>query len=359
MKILVLSSYIGPMNTVRPEAEMFISMAKKGHDVTIMTQEHAGYAEVCKQNGVKIIDNYPTKKICLKTIKLVKQELISGNYDICYAFDSKTIPNAAFGCIGTKAKMVTYRGTTGGLYRHDPTAYLTHLHPRVNAIICNADAVAKDVQSRVWSSKVAVKRIYKGHKSAWYQTTATQRADFNLTDEHIIGLCACNVRPSKGISVLLKSLEKVTNPNFHLFLAGNGFEQHAEEIKRSHMSERIHLLGSRSDVPSLLKMVDIQLQPSISGEGFSRAVIEAMAVGTPSIVTTTGGGPEQVEDGVSGYVVNTGNSNELADAINKLIDNPDLILAMGQNAQQRVDSLFSNDTTVKEHLQFFNTITKK
>ncbi|OBT10100.1 glycosyl transferase family 1 [Vibrio sp. UCD-FRSSP16_10] len=359
MKILVCSSYIGPINTVRPEAETFIAMANLGHTVTIMTQANAEYAQICSKNGIKIIDNYPSKKICKKTISLLHAELKDGDYDICYAFDSKTIPNAAFASIGTKVKMVTYRGTTGGLYRHDPTAYLTHLHPRVNAIICNSDAVRKDIQSRVWGSKVAVKKIYKGHKSSWYQTIATPRSEFKINEDDLVGICACNVRPSKGISVLLRSLEQVTQENFHLLLAGNGFEKHATEIKNSWMASRIHLLGQRNDIPNLMKMADFQIQPSVSGEGFSRAIIEAMAVGTPSIVTTTGGGPEQVENDISGYVVEAGNSEELGIAINKLLIKPNLIATMGHEATKRVDTLFSNNTTVSEHLEFFKKISEQ
>ncbi|ANO31848.1 glycosyl transferase family 1 [Vibrio breoganii] len=350
MKILVLSSYIGPRNTVRPEAELFIAISKLGHEVTIMTQAEASYAKTCEQAGIKIIDNYPSKKICLRTIKLVHNELISGDYDICYAFDSKTIPNAAFGSIGTRAKVVSYRGTTGGLYRHDPSAYLTHLHPKISAIVCNSNAVQEDVQRRVWSKDVRVERIYKGHKVEWYQTEAALRSEFNLEESDIVAICACNVRPSKGISVLLKALNTIQHDNFHMLLVGNGYEVHKDEIESSPMKEHIHLLGHRTDVPKLMKMADFQVQPSVSGEGLPRAVIEAMAGGTPSIVTTTGGGPELVENRISGYVVEAGNSEELRNAIGSMIKN---FKAMGGSAKVRIDEHFNLKDSATQHIELF------
>ena len=113
---------------------MFIEFVKQGHNVTVMTQGDAEYVERFIKQGVKVIDCYPSKKICIKTIKKVHNTLKENTIDICYAFNSKTIPNAAFACIGTKEKLVAYRGTTGGLYRHDPSAYLTQQPQRVGGI---------------------------------------------------------------------------------------------------------------------------------------------------------------------------------------------------------------------------------
>ncbi|PSV19812.1 glycosyltransferase [Photobacterium kishitanii] len=104
MKILVASSYHHAWNSVRPEAEMLIQMVKQGHQVTIATQGDADYVARFRDHGVKVIDCYPTKKICPKTIRTLHHELKTGGYDICYGFNSKTIPNAAFACIGTQVQ---------------------------------------------------------------------------------------------------------------------------------------------------------------------------------------------------------------------------------------------------------------
>lgn len=356
MNILICSSYKHAWNSVRPEAEMFIEFVKQGHNVTVMTQGDSEYVERFINNGVNVIDCYPSKKICIKTIKKINNTLKANNIDICYAFNSKTIPNAAFACIGTKAKLVAYRGTTGGLYRHDPSAYLTQLHPRVDGIVCVSDAVRKDVARRVWKNKQNVVTIYKGHQLDWYQVEPTPRSEFGLSDKDIIAVCATHVRPSKGISILLQATHFIDNPNFHLILAGSGYEPHFDEIKASPIADRIHYIGHRTDVPSLMTMADFQVQPSISGEGLPRTIIEAMANGTTSVVTTTGGSPELVIDGETGYIVETGNAKAFAGAMNKLIADKEKIQLMSKAAQQRLHDEFNAKNTVKKHLAFFTRL---
>ncbi|MGF1724515.1 glycosyltransferase family 4 protein [Photobacterium nomapromontoriensis] len=356
MKILIASSYHHAWNSVRPEAEMFIEMVRQGHQVTVATQGDAEYVARFREHGVKVIDCYPKKKICWQTIKTLHQELKAGDYDICYAFNSKTIPNAAFACIGTRAKMITYRGTTGGLYRHDPSAYLTHLHPRVNGIVCVSDAVRKDVSQRVWRNQQNIVTIYKGHQLDWYSVAPTERSEFNLTNDNVIAVCAAHVRPSKGISVLVEATHHIDNPNFHLLLVGSGFEPHVEEIKQSPMADRIHLIGHRKDVPSIMAMADFQVQPSVSGEGLPRTIIEAMANATTSVVTTTGGSPELVDDGETGFIVPTKDAKSLARAMNKLINDKALIAQFSQAAQQKLATEFNAAQTVKKHITFFEQL---
>lgn len=359
MKILVCASYLHAWNSIRPEAEIFIEMARLGHEITIMTQGESEYVERLRDNSVKVIDCYPKYKLCLRTIKRIRREIIKGGYEICYAFNSKTIPNAAFACIGLNIKLVVYRGTTGGLYRHDPSAYLTQLHPRVDGIVCVSKAVQQDVLKRVWKNKQNVVTIYKGHQLEWYQVEPVAKVSLGIPPDSVVGFCAAHVRPSKGISVLLEAAEYVHGSNFHLVLAGSGFEPHFDEMKRSKMSDRIHYIGHRNDIPSLMAMADFQVQPSVSGEGLPRTIIEAMANGTPSVVTTTGGAPELVVDGETGFIVPTSDSKLLGKAMNELVKDKDKCASMGLAAKARLEKSFSSKVTVAEHLKYFEYLLGK
>jgi L-malate glycosyltransferase len=153
MKILVLTSTDSSFNSLRPEAEMFIGFASQGHTVTIATQAESEYGRVFKKSGIRVIDCHPRKKLCLRTMRQIRSELKNNAYDILYLTNSKAIPNGAFAAIGLNVKVITYRGTTGGLYRHDPSAYLTHLHPRIDGIVCVSEAVRADVAKRLWRNR--------------------------------------------------------------------------------------------------------------------------------------------------------------------------------------------------------------
>lgn len=359
MKILVCASYKHAWNSIRPEAEIFIGLAQLGHEITIMTEGDAEYIPRLVENGIKVIDCYPKQKISLSVINSIRAELKVGKYDICYAFNSKTIPNAAFACIGLPVKFVAYRGTTGGIYRHDPSAYLTMLHPRVDGIICVSEAVRKSLLPILKNKTDNIVTIYKGQAIDWYQVEAADRAEFNLSHDDVVLFCAAHVRPSKGIDVLLDAVESIDIPSIQLLLAGHGFEPYLERIESPKLKSKVQLIGHRKDIPNLMKMADIQIQPSISGEGLPRTIIEAMANGTPSIVTTTGGCPELVDDGGSGYVVPTNDPIALAGAIRKLASNPQLCSEIGGKAKKKLQLDFNPRLTVEKHIQFFTRLLEK
>ncbi|WP_100753528.1 glycosyltransferase family 4 protein [Vibrio salilacus] len=360
MNILIFSSYKDAWNSVRPEAEMFIEMAKLGHNITIVTQGNAEYVARFKKCGIKVIDCYPSKKICLNAIKTLRQELKRQHYDIVYAMNSKTIPNAAFACIGfNRTKLVTYRGTVGGLYRHDPSAYLTHLHPRVDGISCVAQAVTDDVKQKVWAITDKVKTIYKGHDMSWYQAEPIDRAELGIAEDAVCAICIANARPSKGVHILLESAAQLADiDNLHILLVGRDMdtEQNLKLASNSGMKERIHFLGYRKDVPNLLASCDMQIQPSVSGEGLPKTIIEAMAMGIPSIVTTTGGGKELIIEGESGYVVPVKDSQAIADKIRLLSQDKNKRIVMGKRAQSRIRDEFSTQATAKQHIAFFQSL---
>jgi hypothetical protein len=163
MNIFIVGGRGLASNQIRPEYEPYIGMAQMGHNVTVVVPPDSPYKDRLLQAGIKVLDCYPTKKICISSIRAMRRELSSKDYDIIYATNSKTIPNAAFAAIGFPAKMVAYRGTTGGLYRHDPTAYLTILHPGVDGVISVSDAVRQDVRNQVWKNHAQVVIIYRGH----------------------------------------------------------------------------------------------------------------------------------------------------------------------------------------------------
>jgi len=359
MNILIVASSHGSCSQLRPEYESFIGMAEHGHNITIVIKPDSVYTPRLKEVGIRMLPCYPEKKICLESIKALRQELRTTHYDIIYANNSKTIPNAAFAAIGFPAKVVAYRGTTGGLYRHDPTAYLTILHPRVDGVICVSDAVRDDVVKRVWKNKDKVVTIYKGHNLEWYEAEPADLAEFGIKDNDFVLICAVNVRPSKGIDVMLEAAHQLAHlGNLHLILAGRGMdsEPYSSLIAANAMRDRIHVAGFRTDAPELIAASDVLIQPSRSGEGLPRAVMESMSYGTPVIITDTGGGKEVVEDGKSGFVIPVEDPDAIAQRIERLYNEPELLKSFSINGRKRLASEFSSKQTVNKYIDYFERL---
>jgi glycosyltransferase involved in cell wall biosynthesis len=357
LKILIISSYTDTWNSVRPEAEIFIGMAKLGADVTLMTEGDAEYVPRFKENGVKIIDFHPKKKFQWSAIKRIRAELKRGQYDAVYMFNNKAITNGLFASIGLPVKTVSYRGQTGNIYWYDPTSYLTHLHPRLNAIICVAKAVRNDLYKHSRLPKDHIVTVYKGHSLDWYQDQPADLSEFNIPADAFVVGCIANDRPRKGLPTLLQASQRLPkDSNIHFLLVGNGMDSEhiASLIQASPMRERIHVAGHRKDAPALIAACSASVLPSIKREGLPKTVIEAMAYGIAPIVSNTGGSAELIEDGLSGIEVQPGDVDAIATAIETLWRDPELCERMGRAARERIAQNFSTEQSAKDTLQFLN-----
>ena len=239
MKLLIISSYKDTWNSVRPEAEIFIGLAKLGVDVTLMTEGDAEYVPRFKENGVKIIDFHPRKKFQWSAIKRIRAELKHGQYDALYMFNNKAITNGLFAAIGLPVKTISYRGQTGNIYWYDPTSYLTHLHPRLDAIICVANAVRDDLYKHSRLPKNRITTVYKGHSLDWYQDQPADLSEFGIPEGAFVVGCVANDRPRKGLPVLLQASHILPkDKEIYFLLVGSGMDSDAIQalIKQSPMA---------------------------------------------------------------------------------------------------------------------------
>ena len=122
--------------------------------------------------------------------------------------------------------------------------------------------------------------------------------------------------------------------------------------------EYIQWLGHRKDVLELLKQSHIMAFPSWYREGLPKSVIEAEAIGRPVVTTDSVGCRDTVIDGKNGYMIPIKDSDALAAALRKLIDNTELRQTMGKNAREFAVNKFDIKDVVKVHMDVYNNILK-
>jgi len=127
-------------------------------------------------------------------------------------------------------------------------------------------------------------------------------------------------------------------PNAHFVVVGDGpLRAEVEaEIAAQGLSERVHLTGLRRDVPDLMHSFDVFALSSL-WEGLPRVLPQAMAAGLPIVATAVDGNAEAVSDGVNGFLTLPGNPQAFADALLKLLADPELAAQMGQAGLDRVE----------------------
>ena len=167
----------------------------------------------------------------------------------------------------------------------------------------------------------------------------------------------------KGTLVLIdaaKKLESKYKGKVQFLLCG-GLDTNPNGITREMLEsccdgEYIQWLGHRTDVLELLKQSHIMAFPSWYREGLPKSVIEAEAIGRPVVTTDSVGCRDTVIDGKNGYMIPIKDSDALAMALKKLIDNPELRQAMGKNAREFAVSKFDINDVVKVHLDIYKAI---
>jgi len=358
MRLLCITDHGDTLNSVRPEAEIFIGLARSGMQVTVMTQANSVYAQAMREAGVDIIDFVPQRKFSLQAIRFIRSTVRSGHYEIVYAFNNLAIANAAMACIGLPTCLITYRGQTGNISRWDPAAYLTHLHPRVDHVICVSRATRDKLRAQV-RDPARVISIYKGHDLGWYQDSPAELSEFGIPPGAFVVISVANNRPRKGVPVFIQAAGMLP-PGLPIWflLVGSGMDapQIRQLVQTSPYREQFVLAGRRTDAPSIVAACQVSVLPSIKREGLPKTVIEAMAYGVATIVSDSGGSAELVEDGVSGIVVPPGDAGAIARAIERLYANPTLRQEMGRRGRERITELFNVKQTVREHLEFFEKI---
>ena len=170
------------------------------------------------------------------------------------------------------------------------------------------------------------------------------RAELGIEANQHLVLYIGRLRPVKGVDYGIKAFAQALaeQRDMHMALAGEGEQrQHLENLAaKLGISEKITFLGVRNDLANELSAADSVLMPSLT-EGFPRVAIEAMASSKPVIATRVGGTPEAIIDGQSGILVPPRDIDAMANAIIRLVGDPDMQSRLGASARLRTEQHYS------------------
>jgi len=176
------------------------------------------------------------------------------------------------------------------------------------------------------------------------------KSEITGNDSSPIILCIARFEAQKDHVTILKAMLSI--PEAHLVLVGDGLTRTNMEAfaERLGIKGRVHFLGSRQDIPQLIKMADIYVQSS-HWEGFGLAAIEAMAGGLPIVASRVPGLMDIIGD--AGMLFEPGDYRQLAACINKLIDNHQLCLELSEKSNNRSQN-YSIEKTADNYAVFYN-----
>jgi glycosyltransferase involved in cell wall biosynthesis len=250
------------------------------------------------------------------------------------------------------------------------------LRTRTLAIVCRwADCVLSNSHAvRGWLIKQGVRgtNIHVIPNGITIPTLRTAGDGFPIRDElkidhhvPVIAMVSRLIR-SKGTEYFIEAAKGVAEriPAARFLIVGDN------EFLPSHMTElrnraaaltvdgRLIFTGQRSDVPKILREVDMCVLPTLT-ESFSNSLLEAMANGLPVIATNVGGNPELIDDGKTGILVPPRDAAALEHAIVRLLESRDLARELGETAREKVIRQFSLDVVLRQTEELYMSLIER
>lgn len=228
-------------------------------------------------------------------------------------------------------------------------------------VTVNSRAVGEDTVTRDAIRREKIVLIPNGMEFSRFDASAVTRSAMR---EHLgLGppaqaiVAVGNLLAYKGHDDLVRALPAILDrhPRARLFLAGEdrGLEPRLRRLADSlGVLPAMAFLGRRDDIPDLLAAADVFVLPSHE-EGFSNALLEAMASGLGIVATDVGGNREALDQGACGLLVPAHDPVALAGAVSRLLSNEDERAALGRRAKDSVRARYTVPAMVDAHLALY------
>jgi glycosyltransferase involved in cell wall biosynthesis len=183
-----------------------------------------------------------------------------------------------------------------------------------------------------------------------------KRRELGITnDGQVIGL-GVRLSEQKGISYLLRAMPEIVRqmPGVTLVIAGEGplEDDLKHQMTELGVADYVRFVGSRLDIPELLKLFDLYVLPSL-WEGLPMVLLEAMAAGCPIVATDVGGVSMAIQSGVNGTLVKPRDPEALSAAIVALLKDDEMRLRYAQQGQVIFLEKFSAEIMTRRYEELY------
>jgi len=183
--------------------------------------------------------------------------------------------------------------------------------------------------------------------------------EFSLSKDHFVIAAAGQLIPRKGHRYLLQAVADLEDryPQLRLVVFGDGYlnNQLRAQSASLGLGDVVQFAGFRDDLDSFLGCFDLFAHPALA-EGLGVVALKAAAAAVPVVGFEAGGMVEAVAHERTGVLVPSGDSDALAVAISRFIDDPDLGRRFGEAGRRRMQDEFSLETMAEQHLALYKTV---
>ncbi|MDQ1141144.1 glycosyltransferase family 4 protein [Pedobacter agri] len=246
-----------------------------------------------------------------------------------------------------------------------PKTFTRILGRLVNKYADNVIVVSDAVKNhwKEYINTTNINRIYNGIDTSIYtRSEGLLRKELNLKETDLVIGMIGRVNHWKGQDFFIDIARQILNhePDTKFIIAGDAYpgNEHLvnkmlDRLNNELPPQSVFYIGYRTDIPSILKSIDIFVLPSILPDPFPTVILEAMASSKPVVATNHGGALEMVAHMETGIIIPHDNVEESAGEILKLIRDREKMVTMGELGNIRINTLFSLEKFRESILRLF------
>lgn len=339
---------------------------------TLLCPANSPLAQRAHKAGLKTMDvpSGESGLIDRTLLRILKEHLESGRFDILHAHNGRTALHAALAVVLSKRGRLVFTqhflapshtartGLKAAIFKQAHHWVNSHTHH----FIAISHAVKEQMESR---GDAPVDRITIIHNAlatpdlSALTAAAEIKETYHLSADAPLIVCLARLEKEKDIETLVRAIGKLRDRNIAVqcVVGGEGEEREKLEslVRELGLEKSMFLPGFCDNALSLLNAGEIFVLPSHT-EAFGLVLLEAMALGKPIVATNIGGPPEVVENEVSGYLVPLQDAEAMANALERLLDNPALRMEMGQKGRARFANHFQLDRLAKQTVGVYRQV---
>lgn len=300
----------------------------KGHEVSVLAPvtDEGGHIEpwvVSAGRPISIPYNGAIAKVIFGPLasSRVKQWIANGDFDLLHLHEP-AIPSLSLlaGWAGDGPMVATFHAAANP--QKVANAIGTMLDPLIERITAKiaVSEIARETLKDRFSTEAVV--IPNGIDTSKFEGIGT-RSEWALPNT--LGFIGRFDEPRKGLAVLLAAIPKIAHkvPNLRILVAGPGNASDFEKLIPSELRERITFLGRISEIEKaqFFKSISLYIAPNTGSESFGIILAEAMAAKTPIVASDLPAFVKLLDDGASGAIFTSEDSENLAETILNLLEN--------------------------------------
>lgn len=357
MKILYVITSTATGGAEKALLTLSSAMKDQGHHVRVICLKQLGaVAKSMEQNGIEVKSIY--SHLPGQMLHRIKAEIESFKPDIVHAMLFRAIEYTRMACAGKDIKLL--------VTPHFDLSKKSFFLRMTDSLLKGIDtlAVAESLSTAEYLIKhqhYLENKVYllpNGiDKTKFYPDISLRekmRKQYSFHVKTTVFICVARLAAVKNPMLLLQAFRNVwlRNPDVRLVYVGEGAERAKLEdfIRQAGLEKAVVLAGEQKDVNAYLNMADVFVLPSWE-ESLPLALLEAVSVGLPCIVSCVGDMPQWVTHGENGYVFQPGDITLLSCLLSLLVQNEQMRKEMGEKSLEKAAQITDSFTQYQQLYQ--------